>query len=65
MIDVSICIVSYNTCSLLQDCLESLFETPTRAAFEVIVVDNASTDGSPTMVSSQFPQVAVIQLDSN
>jgi GT2 family glycosyltransferase len=65
MIDVSICIVSYNTCSLLQDCLESLFETPTRAAFEVIVVDNASTDGSPTMVASQFPQVAVIQLDSN
>ncbi|HNT53228.1 MAG TPA: glycosyltransferase family 2 protein [Anaerolineaceae bacterium] len=65
MMDVSIVVVSFNTRVLLQDCLRSLFETPTRATFEVIVVDNASSDGSPEMVASQFPQVALIQLDSN
>ena len=42
---VSIIIVNYNTGSLLYNCLESI-STPVSSDYEVIVVDNASTDGS-------------------
>ena len=45
--DLSIIIISYNTCNLLDECLASTFAQPCRLALEVIVVDNASSDGSP------------------
>lgn len=43
---VSILIVNYQCGSYLAQCLQSLFATPPRRSFEVIVVDNASTDDS-------------------
>ena len=43
---VSIVIVSYNACADLGRCLESLHAAEMRAAHEIIVVDNASTDGA-------------------
>lgn len=46
MIDLSVIIVSYNTQKLLQDCLASIFKQTKDLNYEVIVVDNASTDGS-------------------
>jgi len=45
-LDVSIVVVSYNARGDLERCLESLHEAPPRATHEIIVVDNASTDGS-------------------
>jgi glycosyltransferase involved in cell wall biosynthesis len=49
--DLSIIVVSYNTCQLLDDCLRSLYAAaPPPGGLEVIVVDNASADGSPEMV---------------
>lgn len=45
-IDVSIIIVNYNTLKLTQDCIESIFNLTEGISFEVIVVDNASSDGS-------------------
>lgn len=44
--DVSIIIVNYNTVKMTQECIESIFEKTTGLDFEVILVDNASTDGS-------------------
>ena len=44
--DVSVIIVNYNTKALTQQCIESVFEKTTGVEFEVIVVDNGSTDGS-------------------
>ncbi len=57
---VSAAIVSWNNRDFLGRCLESL-----TAATEVIVVDNASTDGSADFVSTSFPQVRLIRHDSN
>ncbi|MDI6803209.1 MAG: glycosyltransferase family 2 protein [Bacteroidota bacterium] len=54
-IDVSIIVINYNTCDLLRDCLQSVVRVSTPK--EIIVIDNASTDGSVQMVKIEFPEV--------
>ena len=63
--DVSIILVSFNVRALLARCLESLQRTVVAHAHEVVVVDNASTDGSAEMVARDFPEVRVLALTSN
>lgn len=58
---VSVCIVTWNCRSLVVECLESFFFQPQGTQFEVIVVDNASTDGTPEAVAEAFPQVKLIR----
>lgn len=58
---VSVIVVSYNTRALLRECLESLVGEEA----EIIVVDNASTDGSAPMVAGCFPQVRLIANPDN
>jgi len=65
MMDLSIVIVNWNTCTLLAQCLASVYAHPPEGQFEVIVVDNASTDGSAAMVSQRFPQARLIENDHN
>ena len=60
MFDLSIVIVNYNTCDLLQDCLHSIYESSGDFSFQTIVVDNASNDDSVKMVEAEFPQVDII-----
>ena len=61
MISLSIIIVNWNTCELLKDCLASIRENLKSASeIEVIVVDNASADGSALMVQNDFPEVTLI-----
>jgi N-acetylglucosaminyl-diphospho-decaprenol L-rhamnosyltransferase len=65
---LSVCIVNWNTCDLLRDCLSSLLSYPSSQdtdTMEVIVVDNASSDGSATMVASEFPQTILIANSDN
>ena len=62
---LSIIIVSWNVCELLEGCLRSIFSHPPSAPFEVIVVDNASLDDSVSMVHKKFPEVAVIENSGN
>ena len=64
-VDVSVIVVSWNTKSLLYQCLQSLMEHKTRYQMEIIVVDNASSDGTQTMVKEKFPQINFIQNDTN
>ena len=64
-IDVSIIIVSYNTRELLRDCLYSLFENTKSLSFEVIVVDNESSDGSARMIQEFFPKVKILNSGEN
>jgi GT2 family glycosyltransferase len=63
--DVSIMIVNWNTRELLASCLSAVFETIHKCSFEVIVVDNGSTDGSPQRVREQFSQVHLIENQEN
>ena len=66
MLDLSIIIVSWNVKGLLRRCLDSIFQHPTsNLQFEVIVVDNASSDGSAEMVRAEFPQVRLIANEEN
>ena len=60
MIDLSICIVNYNTKSQLQKCLRSIFKNTSGLNFEVLVVDNGSTDNSVKMVNTIFPKAKII-----
>lgn len=61
-LQVSVIILSYNTCALLRRCLAAAQTTLRRSAFsyEVIVVDNASSDGSPEMVAHDCPAVRLV-----
>lgn len=63
--DLSIVIVNWNTRELLKNCLESVFRTVRDMAFEVLVVDNASKDGSAEMVRQDFPRVRLIANSEN
>ena len=63
--DLSIIIVNWNTRDLLKACLRSVYAETRGLTFEVFVVDNASTDGSPEMVRTEFPQVRLIQNNVN
>jgi GT2 family glycosyltransferase len=62
---VAVVVVSYNTRELLISCLSSIFESTNPADVEIIVVDNASTDGSREAVNQTYPQVLLIANPSN
>ncbi len=62
---LSIIITSWNTRDLLRACLRSIERYPSRAPFEVIVVDNASVDRSADMVEKEFPSVRLIKHPEN
>jgi len=61
---VSIIIVNYNGRTNLEECLKSLMQI-TYKKFEVILVDNNSTDDSITFVKNTYPSVIIIKLDKN
>jgi hypothetical protein len=65
MLDLGIVIVNWNTRDLLRDCLRSVAASEGDLAYRVIVVDNASSDGSAETVRAEFPQVEVIANDDN
>jgi N-acetylglucosaminyl-diphospho-decaprenol L-rhamnosyltransferase len=62
---VTIAIVSWNTRTLLAECLESLYDDARERRADVWVLDNASSDGSAEMVSERFPWVELIASDEN
>ncbi len=61
---VSIIIVNWNGKHLIEECIESL-RNQTFRDFEVIVVDNGSTDGSSEFIKNSFPEVKLVLLSSN
>jgi len=63
--DLSVCIVNWNTRQDLEKALRSVFESDPELRVEVIVLDNASRDGSVEMVRRSFPRVTLIESRGN
>jgi GT2 family glycosyltransferase len=63
--DISIIIVNWNTRELLSQCLASIFGSQTDKEFEVLVVDNGSSDESVHMVTAGYPQVRLLANEKN
>ena len=62
---ISILIANYNARELLENCLNSIFQQDSRYPFEVLVVDDHSSDDSFEMVKTRFPQVRTYRNDAN
>ena len=64
-VDLTISIVNYNTKNLLRGCLNSIYKIKGKIEFEVIVVDNTSSDGSVELIEREFPRVKLIKNRQN
>ena len=62
---LSIVIITWNTREALDACLASLRRHPPEAPAEIIVVDNASTDGTARLIRARYPEVRVIEAERN
>ncbi|MFW5709455.1 MAG: glycosyltransferase family 2 protein [Chloroflexota bacterium] len=65
MVDLGIVIVNWNTIDYLRKCLRTVFDSVGDFTMRVVVVDNASTDGSAQMVEQEFPQAELIASEIN
>ena len=65
--DLSIIIVNYNTKNDLRKCLQSIFKSFDESTldYEILVVDNNSTDGSIEMIKMEFPSINLIKNQEN
>ena len=57
---LDVVIVAYRSRELLRECLSSLRAHPPAGPMTVVVVDNASADGTSDMITSEFPEVDLI-----
>jgi hypothetical protein len=64
-IDVSVCIANWNCVDMLRACLGSIQDQPQGVRLEIIVVDNASSDGAADMVDTDFSDVALHRNEEN
>lgn len=62
---LSVAIVNWNTCEFTKNCIESILENTKGIDYEIIVVDNASIDGSVEVIEENFPQVRLIKNSRN
>lgn len=63
--DLTIIVVSWNVKDLTRDCLKSVYGTVRNISFEIIAVDNNSSDGSAQMISDEFPAAKLIKNKEN
>ncbi|MAT42046.1 MAG: hypothetical protein CL609_06865 [Anaerolineaceae bacterium] len=64
--DISFCIVSYNSAEIIKKCLDALLTSDFQGLkIEVIVADNGSSDQSVEILTQEFPEVFIIQNDEN
>ena len=65
LLDLSIIIVSWNTSGITWKCVQSIIDQPSCLNYEVIVVDNASTDDTAQVIKRDFPKVIFIENSEN
>lgn len=63
--DISIIIVNYNAGEFLKKCITSIMENVRNVSYEIVVVDNNSSDNSPEMIKKEFPQIKLIANKKN
>ena len=63
--ELSIILVSWNNRSYLEQCLDSLYKSELQSRFDVVLVDNGSTDGTQALLQEKYPQVKLIMNDYN
>lgn len=63
--DLTVSIVNYNTRELTLQCINSIISSAGALKYEIIVVDNASEDGSAEAIKNRFPQVKIIENKTN
>lgn len=61
----TVVIVTYNSTGCIRACLDSLLREPGAERRQIIVVDNASRDGTTELVAREYPDVELIALDDN
>ena len=65
MIRISVIIVNYNARYFLKNCLDSILSSDISDEIEIIVIDNASSDGSSDMIELEFPEILCLKNDEN
>ncbi|MGZ3918757.1 MAG: glycosyltransferase family 2 protein [Bacteroidia bacterium] len=65
MPEVSVIVINYNTFDLTCACIESIYKKTIGVTFEIILIDNASTECSPDKFEALFPQIILIKNQSN
>jgi len=64
-LSVSVIISTYNAREVVGDCLASIYQNPPSEPYEIILVDDASTDGTSEMVRARFPEVRLLRNEVN
>ena len=65
LLDLTVIISSYNTRNLLRNCIESIYRHTSGITFEIVCIDDNSTDGSAEMVAERFPKVILVRNTAN
>ncbi len=65
MVDLSVLVVTYNSAAFVGECLDSVSATVGGHSFEVVVADNASTDGVVELLARSYPSARVIEMGAN
>jgi len=63
--DISIIIINYNTFTITSDCIRSVIKFTSNVEYEIILVDNASTECDPRDFLKEFPQLVLVKSDIN
>ncbi len=61
MLDLTIIVPNYNTCELLKQCISSIYENTHDITYEVVCIDDNSSDGSGDMIAETFPWVTLVR----
>src|SRR5690606_2787886 len=64
-VDLSIIIVNYNVKEFLQNLIHSICKAGEKINYEIIIVDNASDDGSVEFIREKFPDIKLISNEKN
>jgi O-antigen biosynthesis protein len=64
-LDISVIIVNYNVKEFIQNLVHSIYKSAGNLSYEIIIVDNASSDGSVELITSLFPEIKLIANKEN